>query len=133
MIVCDVKANKKLPPHCMLACVREGKIVKMPDTASASPGHAVPYKLARQTLVFNRDDLSVSPPPAVSVSALLEKTKAKTLAEHNEQLKPASNKAFVATDTRTQEAHRETQINRVDDMRHMQTLTVTQQQQQQQQ
>ncbi|OLP92330.1 hypothetical protein AK812_SmicGene25877 [Symbiodinium microadriaticum] len=103
MIVCDVKANKKLPPHCMLACVREGKIVKMPDTASASPGHAVPYKLARQTLVFNRDDLSVSPPPAVSVSALLEKTKAKTLAEHNEQLKPASNKAFVATDTRTQE------------------------------
>ena len=56
MIVCDVKANKKLPPHCMLASVRDGKILKMTD--SASPAHAVPYKLARQTLAFSRDQLA---------------------------------------------------------------------------
>jgi len=109
MVVCDVKANKKLPPHCLLACVRDGKIVKMAEPASASgstPAHMVPYKVARQTLVFSKDDLgsALGPPPAVSVSSLLEKTKAKTVAEHNEQIKPVSNKAFVATDPRTQEA-----------------------------
>ena len=81
--------------------------MKTTDPASAPPPHAVPYKVGRQTLVFNKDDLCVSPTSpasAIAVSALLEKTKAKTVAEHSEQYKPASNKAFVANDGRVQEA-----------------------------
>lgn len=106
-IICETRTNKKLPPHCMLACIRDGKIVKTTDPASAPPPHAIPYKVSRQTLVFNKDDLTVSPTSpasAIAVSALLEKTKAKTVAEHSEQYKPASNKAFVANDARVQEA-----------------------------